>query len=275
MRQNPLRPSAAVPRESLNRQLDRPATTIRFKEPNFKGPRAGRLSSTVPAAGCMSDSSARPERTDSFVPILSKSSPSTQTRTSTRRKSTAASLFGTRSWSMFWDPRISAIGSDDSPAQSSSEVESGVRHTDGEGKHRSFFSRCKSDRLLHFVIGMVVLVGSALIICGVVWTETHQSRVMEDKRDFVCGHGIAGGPKCRVHLKGEKSGMGSADWVGGEVVDWWLKNHCVWRGNEKEWWCGSEIGLKEGEGDQVLPDGTWLEKVEESDDGEVGVSGPG
>ena len=176
---------------------------------------------------------------------------------------------------MFWDPRISAIGSDDSPAQSSSEVESGVRHTDGEGKHRSFFSRCKSDRLLHFVIGMVVLVGSALIICGVVWTETHQSRVMEDKRNFVCGHGIAGGPKCRVHLKGEKSGMGSADWVGGEVVDWWLKNHCVWRGNEKEWWCGSEIGLKEGEGDQVLPDGTWLEKVEESDDGEVGVSGPG
>jgi len=230
------------------------------------------MSGTTTAGGCMSDC-AHPERTDSFIPILSKSSPATQTRNPVRRKSTAASLFGTRSWSIFWDPRIRATNveepsSSSSPAQSSAEVESGRRHIDGEGKHRSFFSRCKNDRLLHFVLGMVALVGSALIICGVVWTETHESRVLEDKRDFVCGRGIAGGPKCRVHLKGEKSGMGSADWVGGEVVDWWLKNHCVWRGKETEWWCGSEIGLKEGEGDQVLPDGTWLEKVEESDNGE-------
>jgi hypothetical protein len=281
MRQNPLRPSAAVPRESLNRPLSRPPTTIRFKEPNFKEAKSKRLSSGIPAPGCMADpSAAPPERTDSFVPILSKNSPpSTQTRTPARRKNTLASLFETRSWSIFLDPRIRATNGNDTPARNSSDAESGqVRHVDGEGKHRSFFSRCKSDRLLHFVIGMVLLVGSALIICGVVWTETHESRVMEDKRDFVCGRGIAGGPKCRVHLKGEKGGMGSADWVGGEVVDWWLKNHCVWRGGEREWWCGSEIGLKEGEGDQVLPDGTWLEKVGESDDREdrdEGLDGPG
>jgi len=296
MRQTPLRPSAAVPSESLNRPLRSssiPPPTIRFKEPNFNmDARAKRLSSAVvPAPGCMPASSAPPERTDSIVPILGNknSPPSTRkTRSSpARRKNTLASLFETRSWSIFLDPRIRATNGDDTttPARrDSSEAESGgVRHVDGEGggkHHRSFFARCKSDRLLHFVIGMVLLVGSALIICGVVWTETHESRVMEDKRDFVCGRGIAGGPKCRVHLKGEKESMGSADWVGGEVVDWWLKNHCVWRGGEREWWCGSEIGLKEGEGDQVLPDGTWLEKVwesDESDDGDEsdeGLSGP-
>lgn len=112
---------------------------------------------------------------------------------------------------------------------------------------------------------MVILVGSALIVAGVVWTETHKKRVMEDKRDFVCGQGIAGGPKCAVRLKGEKNSVASADWVGGEVVDWWLKNHCVWRGKEEEWWCGSEIGQQEGKGDQVLPSGTWLEKVEDEE----------
>lgn len=250
--------------------LNRSQTTIRFKEPNFNEAKAKRLSSAT-AAACMEDLANTSERTDSFIPPPNKM-PSTQTRNHVRRKSTAASLFGTRSWSIFWDPRISATGGrkpSEVPAQNSSEAESGIKHTDGEGRHRSFMKRCRSDRLLQFVLAMVFIVGSGLIISGVVWTETHRSRVLEDKRDFVCGEGIAGGPKCRVNLKGEKSGMESADWVGGEVVDWWLKNHCVWRGREAEWWCGAEIGLKAGEDDQVLPHGTWLEKVEGGDDGDV------
>lgn len=125
-------------------------------------------------------------------------------------------------------------------------------------------SRCKRDRLLHVVLGMVILVGSALIVAGVVWSVTHQRRVVEDQRDFACGKGIAGGPKCSVRLKGEEAGMQKAGFVDGEVVDWWLKNHCVWRNQEREWWCGSEIGEKQGEGDDVLPDGTWFEKTGEA-----------
>jgi len=264
---------------------------VRFKEPDFGGSgRAKRWSSATTAvgrggsgSGSGGSSSSSTKRTDSFVPPLNhnnsndNTTPSTtQTRHPARRKSTAASLFGTRSWSIFWDPRISATGgkkpSDKTPSREPATIEAEVGQVENKGKKRSFMKRCKSDRLLQFVLAMVFLVGSGLIVSGVVWTETHRSRVLEDKRDFVCGEGIAGGPKCRVHLKGEKSGMGSADWVGGEVVDWWLKNHCVWRGQEAQWWCGAEIGQKEGEDDQVLPHGTWLEKVEESD--EEGFAGP-
>jgi hypothetical protein len=49
-------------------------------------------------------------------------------------------------------------------------------------------------------------------------------------------------------------------------VDWWLKNHCVWQGKQEEWLCDSNIGTKEGKGDQVLPQGTWFEKVEDVED---------
>lgn len=167
---------------------------------------------------------------------------------------------------MFWDPRIRVTTgeapSDDAAANSDPEPGSaGVKE-----KSRSFLQRCKTDKLMHAVLGMVLLFGGGLIVAGVIWTVTRHNRVMADSRNFVCGKGIAGGPKCAVHLKGQKSNVGTADWVGGEVVDWWLKNHCVWRGNQEEWLCGSNIGTKEGTGDQVLPQGTWFEKVDDEED---------
>lgn len=137
-------------------------------------------------------------------------------------------------------------------------------------KSRSFLTRCKTDKLMHAVLGMVFLFGGGLIVASVIWTVTRHNRVMADSRNFVCGKGIAGGPKCAVHLKGQKSNVGTADWVGGEVVDWWLKNHCVWRGKQEEWLCGTNIGSKEGQGDQVLPQGTWFEEVEDVQDAKSG-----
>lgn len=139
-----------------------------------------------------------------------------------------------------------------------------------EKKSKSFLQRCKTDKLMHAVLGMVLLFGGGLIVAGVIWTVTRHNRVMADSRNFVCGKGIAGGPKCAVHLKGQNSNVGTADWVGGEVVDWWLKNHCLWQGKQEEWLCGSNIGTKEGKGDQVLPQGTWFEKVEDEEDAESG-----
>lgn len=131
---------------------------------------------------------------------------------------------------------------------------------------RSFLARCKDDRLLHVVLAMVLLVGGGMIIAGVVWSVTHRRRVMEDSRDFACGRGVAGGPKCAVHLKGERDGVKQASWIDGEVIDWWLKNHCVWKHERDEWWCGAQIGQKQGQGDEVLPEGVWLEKSEEEED---------
>lgn len=168
---------------------------------------------------------------------------------------------------MFWDPKIRATGggeADGGGDQRSDEAD-GESGAEERQRRRSFLWRCRHDRLLHVVLGMVVLVGSALIVAGVVWSVTHEKRVAEDKRDFVCGKGIAGGPRCAVRLKGDEAGVGRASWLDGEVVDWWLKNHCVWRGEEGVWWCGATIGQKEGEGDEVLPEGTWLEKVEEEE----------
>lgn len=207
-----------------------------------------------------SDSTAK--RADSVVPPPPPAA---------RRKSTAASLFQSRSWSMFWDPKIRATsgGEADDGANQAAENSSAEAGTGNGGerhsKRRTFLSRCRNDRLLHVVLGMVVMVGTVLIVSGVAWSVTHQKRMMEDKRDFVCGKGIAGGPRCAVRLKGEEAGMENASWLDGEVVDWWLKNHCVWRGKEKEWWCGAGIGQKEGEQDEVLPEGTWLEKAEDEE----------
>lgn len=247
------RPSAAIPARTLNRPQ-----TIRFTEPRFKAPRTDRSSyaTTSKSAGKAA------KRADSLVPPDG----GTQSEGGPQRKNTSTSLFQSRSWSIFWDPRIRAT-TGEKPANDAESVRDPEPADAGSGekKHRSFISRCKHDKLLHGILGMVILFGGALIVAGVVWTVTHQKRVMEDKRNFVCGHGIAGGPKCAVRLKGEKSSVGSASWVGGEVVDWWLKNHCVWRGKEGEWWCGSGIGQQEGKGDQVLPQGTWLEKVEEEE----------
>jgi hypothetical protein len=248
------RPSAAIPSHTLTRPQ-----TIRFKETVFTQPRTKRFSSATTAKPSVKTA----KRSDSHIPPDVRAS----TQETPPRKGTAASLFQSRSWSIFWDPRFCTTTDDEQAedATISGDTES-CKEGAGEGKRRhSFISRCKNDKLLHVVLGMVVIVGGGLIIAGVVWSVTHSSRVMEDTRDFVCGKGVAGGPKCAVHLKGDKSSVGSADWVGGEVVDWWLKNHCVWRGKEEEWWCGSQIGQKEGAGDQVLPEGTWLEKTEEEE----------
>ena len=155
--------------------------------------------------------------------------------------------------------------SDDAAANADPEHGS---NSEGGEKSRSFLSRCRRDKLMHTVLGMVLLFGGGLIVAGVIWTVTHRNRVLTDNRNFVCGKGIAGGPKCAVHLKGEKSSVGSAGYVGGEVVDWWLKNHCMWRGEQEEWLCGSNIGEKESKGSEVLPQGTWFEKSKEEDDAE-------
>ena len=245
------RPSAAVPAQTLSRPQ-----TIRFTDPTFTAPRTKGSS----YASTSTSSQKAANRADSLIPPNSH----TSSEGAPQRKNTSTSLFQSRSWSLFWDPRIRAT-TGEKPSDGAStrgDAEAGVT-CGGEQRRRSFISRCKQDKLLHGVFGMIILVGTALIIAGVVWTVTHHKRVMEDNRNFVCGHGIAGGPKCAVRLKGEKSSVGSASWVGGEVVDWWLKNHCVWRGKEEQWLCGSAIGQKEGKGDQVLPQGTWFEKVEE------------
>lgn len=260
------RPSTAVPRETLDRAV-RAQNTIRFDEPRYQAPpksadSEGPRGSAGPSIS--SSSASVSKRADSLVPP-----PAGVVSGKPRRKSTVVSLFQSRSWSIFWDPKIRATTGGD--AGDGGENQGVGRSCDAGAdevaeerhKRRSFLSRCKNDRLLHVVLGMVVLVGSALIVAGVVWSVTHERRVMEDKRDFVCGKGIAGGPRCAVRLKGDEAGMQDASWLDGEVVDWWLKNHCVWRGKEGEWWCGAGIGQKEGEEDAVLPEGTWLERVEE------------
>jgi hypothetical protein len=149
------------------------------------------------------------------------------------------------------------------------DPEPGSTRKSGREKHQSFLARCKRDKLMHTVLGMVLLFCGGLIVAGVIWTVTRQNRVLEDSRNFVCGKGIAGGPKCAVHLKAEKSSVESAGYVGGEVVDWWLKNHCVWQGGQGEWLCGSNIGQKESKGSEVLPQGTWFERSEEKDDAQT------
>jgi hypothetical protein len=99
------------------------------------------------------------------------------------------------------------------------DPEPGSTRKSGREKHQSFLARCKRDKLMHTVLGMVLLFCGGLIVAGVIWTVTRQNRVLEDSRNFVCGKGIAGGPKCAVHLKAEKSSVESAGYVGGEVVD--------------------------------------------------------
>jgi hypothetical protein len=248
------RPSAAVPSRTINRPQ-----TIRFTNPTFSQSRTKRFSSATTVKPSVKSA----KRADSLVPPK----PSTSTQEKPRRKSTAASLFQSRSWSIFWDPRMRTTTREDASDNivSVQDPESCNNSAGQGGKCRSFIARCKQDKLLHVVLGMVILTGGALIIAGVVWTVTHQSRVMKDSRNFACGKGIAGGPKCSVQLKGEKSSVGSAEWVGSEVVDWWLKNHCTWQGKEGEWWCGSQIG-QGSKGDQVLPQGTWFEKAEEGEE---------
>ena len=243
------RPSAAAPAQTLNRPQ-----TIRFTNPTFTQPKTKRFSS----ATTLKQPPKAKKRAESLVAPNAHAAP----QRATRRKSTIASLF--------WDPLV-RVTTGEAPSEDvtgNSDAESGS--SSAREKSRSFLTRCKTDKLMHAVLGMVFLFGGGLIVAGVIWTVTRHNRVMADSRNFVCGKGIAGGPKCAVHLKGQKSNVGTADWVGGEVVDWWLKNHCVWRGKQEEWLCGTNIGSKEGQGDQVLPQGTWFEKVEDVQDAKSG-----
>ena len=243
------RPSAAVPIPALNRPQ-----TIRFTNPTFSESSSKRFSS----ATTLKQPSKAHKRADSLVPPNAQAA----TQQAPRRKSTIASLF--------WEPLV-RVTTGEAPSEDATANNDPEPGSAGEGtkeKSRSFLTRCKTDKLMHAVLGMVVLFGGGLIVAGVIWTVTRHNRLMADKRNFVCGKGIAGGPKCAVHLKGETSNVGTADWVGGEVVDWWLKNHCVWRGKQEQWLCGSNIGTKEGKGDQVLPQGTWFEKTADEEDAE-------
>ena len=243
------RPSAAVPAQNLNIPQ-----TIRFTNPTFTPPKAKRFSS----ATTLNQPSKAEKRAESVVPPNARAA----TQQAPRRKSTIASLF--------WDPlvRVTTGEAPSDDVTANGDPESGSSET--QEKSRSFITRCKTDKLMHTVLGMVFLFGGGLIVAGVIWTVTRHSRVVTDSRNFVCGKGIAGGPKCAVHLKGQKSNAGTADWVGGDVVDWWLKNHCIWQGKQEEWLCGTNIGSKEGQGDQVLPQSTWFEKVEDVEEAESG-----